>query len=161
MECLKQAKSGAQILLDYCSGALEPAAAAEVERHTETCDGCRQMIEAQREVWETLGQWTAPAVSQNFNARLYARIAQQNETPRWRQWIGRVTRPAVPYALWKPAALATACAVLAVGFLVHVPPRPAVQTSPQMSADRVDIEQVANALEELDVLMPSGSSSAM
>jgi hypothetical protein len=70
-----------------------------------------------------------------------------------------MTEPALPYALWKPAALAAACAVLAVGFLVHVP-QPA-KTIPQMSTDRVDIEQVANALEELDVLMPSGSSNAM
>jgi anti-sigma factor RsiW len=159
MECLMQAKSGAQTLLDYCSGALEPAAAAEVERHSEICDSCRRVIDAQREVWQTLGQWTAPAVSRDFNARLYARIAQENEAPRWRQWIRRVTQPALPYALWKPAALAAACAVLAVGFLVHVP-QPA-QTIPQMSTDRVDIEQVANALEELDVLMPSGSSNAM
>ena len=152
-------KSGAQTLLDYCSGALEPAAAAEVERHAEICEKCRLVVEAQREVWDRLGQWSAPAVSQDFNARLYSRIAQENEAPRWRQWIRRVTQPVLPYALWKPAALAAACAVLAVGFLVHVP-RPA-QNSPQMSTDRVDIEQVANALEELDVLMPSGSSNAM
>jgi anti-sigma factor RsiW len=134
MECLMQARSGAQTLLDYCSGALEPAAAAEVERHSEICETCRRVIDAQREVWHTLGRWSAPAVSQDFNARLYTRIAQEN-------------------------ALAAACAVLAVGFLVHVP-RP-VDSSPQMSTDRVDIEQVANALEELDVLMPSGSSNAM
>ena len=159
MECLMQSKSGAQTLLDYCSGALEPAAAAEVARHAEICQGCKRTIEAQREVWDTLGRWTAPAVSQNFNTRLYARIARENETPGWRQWIRRVTQPALPYALWKPAALAAACAVLAVGFLVHVP-RPA-QTNPQMDTGLVDIQQVANALEELDVLMPSGSSSAM
>jgi anti-sigma factor RsiW len=159
MECLIQAKSGAQTLLDYCSGALGPAAAAEVERHAEVCDGCRRMVDAQRQVWESLDQWTAPAVSQDFNTRLYARIARENEAPRWRQWIRRITQPVLPYALWKPAALAAAGAVLAVGFLVHVP-RP-VATTPQMSTDRVDIQQVANALEELDVLMPSGSSSAM
>ncbi len=159
MDCLMQAKSGAQTLLDYCSGALEPGAAAEVERHTQSCADCKRMVDAQREVWESLSHWTAPAVSQDFNARLYARIAQENEAPGWRQWLGRITRPAVPYALWKPAALAAACAVLVVGFLVHVP-QP-VQTSPHMDAEQVDIEQVANALEELDVLAPPGSSSAM
>ncbi len=159
MECLMQAKSGAQTLLDYCSGTLASAVAAEVERHAEICQGCKHAIDAQREVWERLDQWTAPAVSQNFNTRLYARIAQENETPRWRQWIRRLMQPALPYALWKPAALAAACAVMAVGFLVHVP-RPA-QTNPQMDTGVVDIQQVANALEELDVLMPSGSSSAM
>jgi hypothetical protein len=84
MECLMQSQSGAQTLLDYCSGALEPAAAAEVRRHAEICENCRLVVEAQREVWDRLGQWSAPAVSQDFNKRLYARIAQENEAPRWR-----------------------------------------------------------------------------
>jgi anti-sigma factor RsiW len=159
MNCFTQVKSGAQILLDYCAGTLEPAAAAEVNLHVESCDECRRVAEAQREVWETLGRWTAPAVSQDFDARLYARIARENEIPRWRQWIGRMTRPALPYALWKPAALAAACAVLAVGFLVREPGVPAKGV--QIQSHPVDIEQVANALEELDVLTPSGSSSAM
>ena len=82
MECLKQAKSGAQILLDYCSGALDPAATAEVERHAETCDGCRRMIDAQREVWETLGLPVEQCVEyvdsspdmREFQSRLFSRI---------------------------------------------------------------------------------------
>lgn len=159
MECLSHFKNGAETLLDYCSGALAPGAAAEVERHVEICIDCRRMVEAQREVWETLGEWSAPAVSPDFNASLYARIANENQSPRWRQWIRRITQPAIPYALWKPAALAAACAVLVVGFVVHAP-QP-IETQPHMDAGRVDIEQVANALEELDVLSPPGSSSAM
>jgi hypothetical protein len=61
--------------------------------------------------------------------------------------------------LWKPAALAAACAVLVVGFVVHVP-GPA-ESNAQIESQHVDIEQVANALDELDVLTPPGSSSAM
>jgi anti-sigma factor RsiW len=160
MDCLTHSHNGAQTLLDYCSGALEPAAAAEVTRHVESCDDCRRVVNAQREVWETLGQWTAPAVSEDFNTRLYARIGQENQDPGWRQWIRRMTRPALPCALWKPAALAAGCAVLVVGFLVHEPR--VADNGPQIETQQhVDIEQVANALEELDLLTPSGSSSAM
>ncbi len=159
MECLKQSKNGAETLLDYCSGALGPAAAAELKRHIEICEDCRRAVDAQREVWEALDTFAVPPVSPDFNTRLYARIARENEAPRWRQWIRRVTQPAVPYALWKPAALAAACAVLVVGFLVNAP-KPA-GTQSQMVAGRVDIEQVANALDELDVLSPAGSTSAM
>jgi len=164
MECLKQSKNGAETLLDYCSGALEPAATADLARHLDSCEDCRRMVAAQREVWETLDRWTAPPVSSDFNTRLYARIASENELPRWQQWIRRVTRPVVPYALWKPAALAAACAVLVVGFVVHTP-TPA-ETGAQIESQHsdsqhVDIEQVANALDELDVLSPPGSSSAM
>ena len=159
MDCLTYSPNGAQTLLDYCSGALEPAAAAEVTRHIESCNECRRLVNGQREVWETLGQWTAPAVSQDFNTRLYARIAEENQDSGWQQWIRRVTRPALPYALWKPAALAAACAVLMVGFLVHEPR--VADNAVQIESPHVDIEQVANALEELDLLTPSGSSSAM
>lgn len=161
MDCLKNSRSGAQILLDYCSGALEPAEAAELERHIANCEDCGRAVEAQRELWETLDMWKAPAVSADFNLRLYARIARENDAPRWRQWIRRLTRPALPYALWKPAAVAAACAVLAVGFLIETPraaqaPAP---SSAQVETQNVDIEQVANALEELDLLMPSTSSA--
>jgi anti-sigma-K factor RskA len=169
MECLTSTKSGAEILLEYGSGTLKPEVAAEVERHIENCEGCRRLTQAQGEVWETLGRWTPPAISQDFNARLYARIAAEHQAPRWRQWLNRVTRPAVPITLWKPAALATACALVLVGFLALDPnasehnAQPAgVSAGASMESGRVDIDQVANQLDELDVLMPAGSSpSAM
>ncbi len=160
MDCLKNAGSGAETLLDYCSGALEPARAVELERHIENCPQCFRAVEAQREVWEALGRWKAPVVSADFNARLYARIALENEAPAWRRWLRRLAQPAVPYALWKPAAFAAACAVIAVGFLAQMPAdrhAPAPQT--RMETDHVDIEQVANALEELDLLMPATPST--
>jgi anti-sigma factor RsiW len=158
MDCVKRTKSGAETLLDYCSGALEPARTAELERHIENCPECFRAVEAQRELWETLDRWKAPVVSADFNARLYARIARENETPAWRRWMRRLTQPAVPYALWKPAALAAACAALAVGFLVSTPPvMHAPVPASQMETEHVDIEQVANALEELDLLMPPAS----
>jgi anti-sigma factor RsiW len=163
MDCLKNSTSGAETLLDYCSGALNPAHAVELERHIETCPDCRTLVEAQRELWSQLDRWKAPAVSENFNARMYARIAQENQLPRWKQWIRRLTEPAAPYSLWKPAALAAACAVMAVGFLVEVPGplHTVAQKAPAAQADTqpVDIEQVASALEELDLLMPSTGSS--
>jgi len=161
MECLTSTKSGAEILLEYGSGTLEPGKAVEIDRHIENCESCRRLVAAQRDVWERLGQWTAPAVSTDFNARLYARIAKENQAPRWRHWMQQWTRPALPYALWKPAAVAAACAALAVALLVHEPR--ATETNPhsaQMEGGRVDIEQVANTLDEMDVLMPAPSSSS-
>lgn len=163
MECLRSSKSGAEILLDYCSGALEPGQVAEVTRHIENCAECASAVEAQRELWETLDRWKAPAVSADFNQRLYARIARENEAPLWRRWVRRLTQPATPYAWWKPAAVAMACAVLTLGFLVETPhatEAPAPAANAQIESEHVDIEQVANALEELDLLMPSTPSSS-
>lgn len=161
MECLTNTKSGAEILLEYVSGTLEPGKAAEIGRHIENCESCQRVVMAQRELWETLDRWTPPAVSTDFNTRLYARIAEENAAPAWRRWLHRATHPVLPLALWKPAAVAAACAALAVALLVHQPH--AAQTSPhsaQMDGRRVDIEQVANTLDEMDVLMPAPSSSS-
>jgi hypothetical protein len=172
-----------EVFLDYCAGRLDARRAAESERHTEFerhiahCDACTRIVAAQREVWETLDHWghaDLPEVSANFDARLYARIAHERTAPGWRRWL-RGIMPAAPRAIWKPAiSMAVACAVLAIGLrtagwmdLTTVrTPRPvqntaqmesahAVDTHADIRADtHVDIEQVANALDELDLLMP-------
>ena len=152
MICPTATKS-VEILLDYCAGTLESARAAEFAKHIEVCDGCRRVVEAQRGVWGALDGWKPVEVSPEFDARLYARIAQEPAAPQWRRWLREIFRPAVPYPLWKPAVpLAAACAALAVGFLVHTP-NPG-DTSKQIRAEKVDIEQVERTLEDLDMLTP-------
>ena len=156
MSCMMQSKEGAEILMDYCARTLNPARKAEVDRHLENCAECRRVVAAQSELWETLERWTPPAVSENFDARLYARIAREQTEPAWRRWMRRYLQPATPVAFWKPAvSLAAAGAVLAVALAVHTPQRP--EAAPQMHADTVDIEQVAKALDDLDMLTPPNS----
>jgi anti-sigma factor RsiW len=154
MECVSKSRDRAEILVDYCSGALDGARAAEIEKHIADCADCRATVEAQRELWHALDQWSAPEVSSNFDARLYARIAEEEAEPAWRRWVRRVFEPAVPVAIWKPAvSLALAGAVLAVGLVVQSP-RPA-EPIPQIHADHaVDIETVASALDDLEMLTP-------
>jgi anti-sigma factor RsiW len=136
MNCPIGGKDGAEILLDYCAQTLEPARAAELEKHLEDCAECRRMVEAQREVWTALDQWTPPAVSADFDARLYARIAGDETRSFWAWWN------------WKPAVtLAALCAVLVVAFLVNLH-RP-------VRADKIDIEQVEQTLDDLDILAPA------
>lgn len=156
MVCLKQSKEGAEILLDYCARVLDPACRAEVDRHLEFCAECRSMVETQTELWETLDQWRAPVVSSDFDARLYTRIAKEEAAPVWKKWTRRIFEPATPVGMWKPVvSLAAACAVLAIALTVHVPQQPSA--GPQIRADQVDIEQVAKALDDLDLLTPSNS----
>jgi anti-sigma factor RsiW len=152
MKCLTSGKQGAEVLMDYAAGKLDRARAAELEHHMESCDSCRGLALAQQEMWRGLDAWSAPEVSPSFDAQVYARIAREQAVPGWLQAIRRITRPAVPVALWKPAALAAACAVLVIGFMVRTPE---LSNGPQMDADRVDIEQVANTLEDLDMLVPA------
>jgi hypothetical protein len=132
------------------------------------------MVAAQREVWESLDHWgqaDVPEVSPDFDARLYARIAHEQTTPAWRRWLHSLL-PAAPGFISKPAisaisaiSISAACALLAIGLrttgwmdpTIKRGPQPA-QSTAQMESNRadthVDIEQVANALDELDLLMP-------
>src|SRR5690349_2935384 len=120
MECIKKMKDGADVLVDYCSGTLNGPRAAEIVKHIADCGDCRQLVEAQRELWRTLDQWAPPEVSQTFDARLYARIEQEESAPVWKKWARRILQPAVPVAVWKPAvSLAAVSAMLAVGLMVE------------------------------------------
>lgn len=150
MRCIKGNKEGAEILLDFCSGKLEPGPRNEFERHIAGCAECRAQVDAQRLVWDALEQWAPPAVSPEFNPRLYARVAA--DASGWRKWLPGFFRPAVPLSIWKSAALATACAVLMAAFLMRAPHS---HETAQPDTEKVDIEQVANTLEELDMLTPA------
>jgi len=169
MLCLKDTKEGAELLVDFCAGSLEAGRAGELERHLASCRDCRALVEEQRTVWDALGRWTAPAVSPEFNTRLYARVA--GEASGWRAWLPGVLQPAVPYSIWKSAALAAACAVLVVGFLApsldtrldtrmtHRESAPQAEVEGSDKSEKVDIQQVANTLEELDMLTPAPASA--
>ena len=160
MSCLRDLKDS-DLVLDYCAGALDAGQAAEFERHMAECGDCTRIVAAQREVWESLDCFSAPEVSHDFDVRLYARIAQQEAAPIWRKWLRRIAQPATPAVAtfpWKPAlSMAALCGVLVAGFMVGHSPTPgplAPAGGLAIHSDQVDIEQVANALDELDLLMP-------
>jgi len=148
MTCLKT-----DVLIEYCWGAIDGARAGEIARHVADCPDCRRVVEAQREVWQTLERFTAPEVSRQFDAKLYARIAEEESAPAWRRWMRQIFEPALPVAMWKPAvSLLAACAVLAIGLAVRTPNEPVQQIHAEHA---VDIETVANALDDLEMLTPS------
>jgi len=153
MNCPTKSNEDAEILLDYCAQTLSPLQTAEFEIHLKQCADCSRLVEAQQEVWGALEAWTPAPVSINFDARLYARIAEEQAEPVWRLWLRRIFQPALPYSLWKSAIpLTAACALLTVGLYVRMPQANAVH--PQLRADRVDIEKVEQTLEDFDILTP-------
>jgi hypothetical protein len=170
MDCIKNNKRGVEILTDYCAGILDPAVAFEIDTHIAQCAECLKMVEAQRMVWEMLDVWTPLEVSRNFDTRLYARIANEQAEPGWRQWLRRVFLPPTPHPLWKPAfSLAAAGAVVALALVVGVPdkmpfahPEPSAYKSTMAQAkaspEEIDLEQVQQALDDMDLLTPVGQS---
>jgi hypothetical protein len=130
---------------------------AEFEIHLQQCADCSRLVEAQKEVWGALEAWTPVPVSVNFDARLYARIAKEQTAPAWQLWLGRIFQPPVPYPLWKSAVpLIAACAVLAVALSVRMPD----SVDHRLRADKVDIEQVEQTLEDFDILTPAVQAPA-
>lgn len=160
MNCPTKTNEDAEILLDYCAQTLSPVQTAEFEIHLKQCADCSRLVEAQKEVWGALDAWTPAPVSVNFDARLYARIAEEQAAPGWRLWLRRIFQPALPYPLWKSAVpLIAACALLAVGLSVRMP-QAANPVQPQLHADKVDIEKVEQTLEDFDILTPPAQAPA-
>lgn len=160
MNCPTKRNEDAEILLDYCAQTLSPPQTAEFEIHLKQCADCSRLVEAQKEVWGALDAWTPAPVSVNFDARLYARIAEEQAAPTWQNWLRRIFQPPLPYPLWKSAVpLVAACLLLAAGLSVHMPVAPPAPHA-QLRADKVDIEQVEQTLEDFDILTPSAQAPA-
>jgi anti-sigma factor RsiW len=159
MNCPTKRNEDAETLLDYCARKLSPTQTAEFEIHLKQCADCSRLVDAQKEVWGALEAWTPAPVSMNFDARLYARIAQEQAAPAWQTWLRRIFQPPIPYPMWKSAVpLVAACALLAAGLSMRMPDAPN-PSHPQLHADKVDIEQVEQALEDFDILTPPAQTS--
>jgi len=135
MICLTKNDQGAELLTGYLAKTLDTAGMAEVDRHIQECADCRGLVS----VWEKLDEFAAPEVTADFDARLYARMAAEDARQPW--WRRLLWRPAVP--------LVAAGALVGLGLLM-VPRTPNVATQP----NQMDIEQVAQAVDDLDLLTP-------
>lgn len=98
------------------------------------CPQCQALAS----VWAKLDEFPVPDVSRDFDTRLYARIAREKTL---RPWWYRL--------LWPPVAPVAAAAVAALVLFMHAP-------SPDASkqAGTAEIEQVAQAVDDLDLLIP-------
>lgn len=138
MICLSKNEQGAELLANYLAKTLDTPRMAELSRHIHECAECRGLAS----VWERLDEFAVPEVTQGFDARLYARIAQEEARLSWTSWRRW---------LWPPVApLAAAAAVAALVLFLHVPGSP--DAAKQVS--KADIEQVAQAVDDLDLLTP-------
>jgi anti-sigma factor RsiW len=135
MICLNKNEQGAELLTGYLAKTLDAAGMAEVDRHIQDCAECRGLVS----VWEKLDEFAAPEVTAGFDARLYARIAEEDARRPW--WRRLLWRPAVP--------LIAAGALVGLG-LFMVPRTPDVAKQ----ANQMDIEQVAQAVDDMDLLTP-------
>jgi len=146
MKCPKENQEG--LLIAYSSRKLDAANTALLGQHVESCEACRDFIAAQQAVWNALDAWDAPAVSPDFDRRLYRRIEEQVS---WWELAIRPFRPVFRHAL--PIA-AAAGVVLVAGLLLDRPseaPKPAPQIH-FAQTDSLQPDQVEHALAEIEML---------
>jgi hypothetical protein len=139
---------GDELIIAYGARTLDPVQQRELEEHLNICARCRELAEAQRAVWSALEAWPTTVVSDNFDERLYRRIALERQDSGWRSWFPTSwsMRPAVPVGV--------ACAALIAAFLLK---DPALRQMPQASIQaKPAIEQVEHALDDMEMLTQLG-----
>ncbi len=141
-----------EALVSYAAGRLDLQDRASVEEHLGVCAACREAASAQAEVWTALESWEAPAVSADFDRRLYARMAAEST---WQQRVRRLFRPvlvrrALPLAA---AACLTLVAVIAVKHpATQHPATPAVTAVTAPREEPLRPEQLESALQDMESL---------
>jgi anti-sigma-K factor RskA len=144
MICLSKNEQGAELLASYLAKTLDAPRMAELDRHIRECSDCRGLAT----VWERLDEFAVPEVMPGFDARLYARIARE-EARVW-GW-----RSLWRNGLWRPVApLAVAAAAVAVVLIVN----PFGSPDAAKQASKAEIEQVAQAVDDMDLLVPLADS---
>lgn len=154
MICLSKNKDGADILVEYFDRTLDAERTAELEEHVAECAECRELVA----VRSALDDWQAPEVSADFDAKLYARIAEESRAPWWKRAF------ALQGFGWKSAIpVAAGCAVLALALMIHDPDGGPVVPAPDTKAklEMVNMDQVEQALDDLDLLAPPGSAEEL
>ncbi|MFM2123982.1 MAG: hypothetical protein RL328_433 [Acidobacteriota bacterium] len=142
MTCLRDNENGADLLIGFLEGSLAEPERTALLAHAAACRECGELLAVQ----STLDAFEAPEVSPNFDAQLYARIAAERK-PWW------------AFSGWKMAIPAAMAAMLAVGVWIQRPEP--VEDTGQKQASVQDVKQLEQALEDLELLMPVGSTDTL
>lgn len=131
-------------LVAFATENLDADRGAQLQQHLQSCVSCRRVVEQQRAVWQALDAWEAPAISTDFDQRLYRRIEQKAS---WWSWIDPARLFLVRQGL--PVA-AAACLIVVAGFVSQRPAEPPAPKAAQIEG--VQAEQVEHALDDIQML---------
>jgi len=143
-----------ETLVAYAAGTLDPETGRALEQHLAGCAACRSMVADQTAVWKALDAWEAPAISPDFDRRLYRRI---DEGVRF-SWWERLTRPFRPMPLRQALPLTVSAGLLLMAGLLLQQPRPTAPVSRQ--GEIVRANQVERTLDDLDLLRQFGAADS-
>jgi len=147
MSCPFEMRERSDLATALAAGRLEAERAQDFERHVQGCGACRKAVEGQRALWRALDGWSAPAVSTDFNRRLYARI--ENDASWWDTVLRRMRALAEVRGL--PVVASAAGVVLLAGLLLQQTGAPPVAGNPE-SAEVVAAEQAESAVADMEMI---------
>jgi hypothetical protein len=108
------------------------------------CRECRESAAAQQAVWSALDSWEPERISTSFDEAVYARIAAEG------------TQPLTRWPLRQAVPVAAACVAVLAGYLLREPAQQPVREPAVAVENRVDMEQVERALDDIDMLRQMG-----
>jgi anti-sigma factor RsiW len=154
MDCPLESRNP-ELLIAHAAGELDLDAARQLEQHLTGCSACQSAFAQQRTVWKALDDWEAPAISLDFDRRLYRRIEDGASL----SWFERLMIPFRHMPLRQALPLtATAGLLLMAGLLVQHP-RPAAPAPPRDGAI-VRANQVERTLDDLELLRQYGAAGS-
>ncbi|HLK50766.1 MAG TPA: hypothetical protein VKT49_21645 [Bryobacteraceae bacterium] len=135
-------------LLAYSAQQLEGSESLRLRQHVNSCPACREFVSGQEAVWRALDAWEAPAISADFDPRLYRRIAQESS------WRERCLHALGPLLVRQGLPIAAAaCLIIVAGFVSRQPPN--INTAPQKQAAQIENlqpEQVEHVMDDMQML---------
>jgi len=137
-----------ELLLKYAAGGLDAASGEALERHMEACGPCREFVAGQRAVWAALDRWETPPVAEDFDRRLYARIARESS------WWDRITRLFSHAPIRRGLPVAAAAGLVLVAVLVINRPKPA-ELGPRVAVQQVEPlqpDQVDSTIQDMEMV---------
>lgn len=79
MDCPLKTGEGTELFISRSARALSPETEAALEQHLTVCEDCRQLAEVQGRLWSALDAWTPTPVSRDFDEKVYAKIATEEQ----------------------------------------------------------------------------------
>jgi len=130
---------------------LDSAPPASLGKHIRECRACREFAEARRAVDSALDLWEAPAVSMDFDRRLYLRIDREV------MWWDFLVRPfRAPMASPLVPMVAAAAVMLAAGLWMERPGTLPAPAAPSARIEALPPEQAEHALQDMETMQELG-----
>jgi anti-sigma factor RsiW len=142
------------VLMAYVAGQLDTVTSGALERHLAGCAACRSLAGEQAALWKTLDAWEAPAVSLDFDRRLYHRIGAEAPASLWQRITGSFRF--MPFRQALPLTAVAGLLLMAGVIMRH----PDSNVPVPLLRETVRADQVERTLDDLELLRQFGAASS-